>query len=101
MDEDKIFRDSLKKDLKDRMEENSIRLGEAIPKAKEIVDMNPQLDNSREGIELCEWGIRVSIYRKKDLFYLGYTNRNTNLFNPSKDFESLRQLFEELNSDCE
>lgn len=83
----------------DRHHQNIENPENGIARVRAIIDRDYRLDNSRDGAELLLEGVRVSIYRKDGRYYLGYTNLNTPLFEPSNDADSLMDLYEDLNSD--
>lgn len=98
MSEDSIFEDALKRWRQDEMNRRAENVEEALPKAKEIIDKDFKFDGSRVGSTIELEGPRVSIYKKDNIFFLGYTNGYKGLFLSALSVEDLLCDFYELNA---
>lgn len=101
MNEDERLRQSLAQIQSKRRAENIEKLEESLPKAMKIIEMDIDIDNSKDGAELIKKGTRRNIYRKDGLYFLGDATgiMDDNLYAVTKDKQEIDLQFNEANSD--
>lgn len=101
IDETQRLKDAINKIVDERQQAKAEFLNNiALPLSKKINDINFQFDNSEEGTELIRKGERRNIYKKEDIYYLGYYNVNgeIELYCPRKNYSEIEDEFHKANS---
>ena len=101
IDEIQRLKDAVNKIVDERQQAKADLLNNtALPLSKKIIDANFQFDNSEEGSELIRKGIRRNIYKKDDIYYLGYYNVSGRIefYCPRKSYSEIEAEFHKANS---